>query len=332
MAHRVLIIGVGSIGERHLRCFLATERAEMSFVEVNAELRQTIAARYPQVRAHTTIEEAIEFSPQAAVIATPAPLHIPQATKLVERGIHVLIEKPLSVGLEGVDKLVSLVRSKGIIAAVGYVLRTQPALASMRDAVVADRFGKPLELVVVSGQDFAFYRPAYRSTYYVNRATGGGAVQDALTHALNAGQWLVGPIDRCVADAAHLKIDGVTVEDTVHVIARHGDVMASYALNQHQAPNESTITLVCERGTARFEMHTGRWRSCVRAPEPWTDHGPDKPLDRDGPFVRQAHAFLDAIERKAPPLCSLEEGLQTLRANLAILHSIDTGTWVSTAP
>src|SRR5439155_16743169 len=119
-------------------------------------------------------------------------------------------------------------------------------------ALMSGRFGKPLELVAVSGQDFAFYRPAYQSTYYARRSTGGGAVQDALTHILNAGQWCAGDIDRVVADAAHLKIEDVDVEDTVHVMARHGDVMASYALNQHQAPNETTITVICERGTVRF--------------------------------------------------------------------------------
>jgi predicted dehydrogenase len=330
-SHRVLVVGAGSIGERHLRCFLSTERAQVSFVEVNPELRATIATRYPLARAYATLEEAIEVPPEAAVIATPAPLHIPQALQLVGRGVHVLIEKPLGVGFDGVDPLIALVSQKRVIAAVAYVLRTQPALAAMREAIVAGRFGKPLELIAVSGQDFAFYRPAYRSTYYANRATGGGAVQDALTHTLNVGEWLAGPIDRVVADAAHLKIDGVKVEDTVHVIARHGQVLASYALNQHQAPNESTITVVCERGTARFEMHTGRWRSCELAGQPWSDHGPDTPLDRDGPFVRQASAFMDAIEGKAPPLCTLEEGVQTLRANLAILRSIDTGNWMSTA-
>jgi predicted dehydrogenase len=329
-SHRVLVVGVGSIGERHLRCFLATERAQLSFVEVNPELRQTIATRYPPARAYATIEEALESSPHAAVIATPAPLHIPQAIQLVQRGLHVLIEKPMSIGLEQIDDLIALVRVNKVVAAVGYVLRAQPALAAMRDAVVSGRFGKPLELVVVSGQDFAFYRPAYRSTYYARRDSGGGAVQDALTHTLDAGQWLVGKIDRVVADAAHLKIEGVDVEDTVHVLARHGEVLASYALNQHQAPNESTINVICERGTARFEMHTGRWKSCERATAPWTDHGPDKPLDRDGPFIRQANAFLDAIEGKAPPLCTIEEGLQALRANIAILESADVGIWIST--
>lgn len=328
-SHRVLIVGAGSIGERHLRCFQATGRAEVSFVEVNSQLRATIAARYAKAKAHATIEEAIAYPVEAAVVATPTVLHVPQAAAFLERGLHVLIEKPLGVSLDGVETLIDLAARKGIVAAVAYVMRTNPALVEMRHALRSGCFGNPLELVVVSGQDFAFYRPAYRETYYVQRASGGGAVQDALTHLLNAGQWLVGAIDRVVADAAHLKVQGVEVEDTVHVLARHGPVLASYALNQHQAPNESTITVVCETGTLRFELHTGRWRSCERPTEPWIEHGVAAPLDRDAPFIRQAHAFLDAIEGEAPPPCTLEEGAQTLHANLAILASIDAGRWVS---
>ena len=183
--------------------------------------------------------------------------------QLVERGVHVLIEKPLSIGLDGVDALKSLVaqeenrRGRRVHASRA----TRPFRNCSRRSP-AGRFGKPLQLTAVSGQVFAFYRPAYANTYYAKHASGGGAVQDALTHVLNAAQWLIGPADRVVADAAHLKIPNVEVEDTVHVIARHGDVLASFSLNQHQPANESTITVVCERATLRFEMHEGRWREC----------------------------------------------------------------------
>ena len=328
-SHHVVVVGAGSIGERHVRCFLATGRARVSFVEINPELRATIAARYPDATAYGSLEAAVEQRVDAAVIATPAPLHVPQATQLVERGVHVLIEKPLSVGLDGVDALVDLVAKSRVVAAVAYVLRAQPALAEMREAIASGQFGKPQQLVAVSGQNFPIYRPAYRNTYYARRASGGGAVQDALTHVLNAAQWLVGHADRVVADAAHLAIKGVDVEDTVNALARHGDVLASYSLNQHQSPNETTITVICERGTARFEVHHGRWRSCAKPGEPWTDHG-GTTVERDVPFVRQANAFIDAVEGKAGPLCTLEEGVATLRANVAVLRSVDDGGWVRT--
>ena len=90
--HHVLVIGAGSIGERHVRCFLATGRARVSFAELREEPRAEVAQRYPAARAFDSLEAALDARPTAAVIATPAPLHVPQATQLAERGVQVLIE------------------------------------------------------------------------------------------------------------------------------------------------------------------------------------------------------------------------------------------------
>jgi predicted dehydrogenase len=323
---RVVVVGAGSIGERHIRCFLATGRSDVAFVEPRTELRSEIAARYQVVAAFESLEAAIEHSHDVAVIATPAPLHVAQAIRFVERGTHVLIEKPLGVDSSGVDDLAALAREKKTTVAVAYVYRAHPVLAEMREAIRQNRFGRPVELVAVCGQHFPLYRPAFRQTYYTSHATGGGAIQDALTHIINAGQWLVGPIDRAVADADRCVLEGVNVEDTVHVLARHGNLLASYALNQHQPPNETTITVICERGAARFEMHACRWRELVTAGGEWIDHA--RPgLERDELFIRQANAFLDAVDGNSAPPCSLEEGLTTLHANQAILASVRSGRW-----
>ncbi len=325
-SHRVLIIGVGSIGERHLRCCQATGRAEVRLVEINPDLRQTIAERYGVSKAYEDLSEALHDPPDAAVVATPAPAHVSLATQLAEAGVSVLIEKPLSTSLEGVDRLREVVRARGVVAGVAYVYRCHPLLRAMRQAIGQGQFGRPVELIAVAGQHFPTYRPAYRSIYYNRRETGGGAIQDALTHVLNAAEWLVGPIDRLVADAAHQVLEGVTVEDTAHLLARHATVLASYSLNQHQPPNELTITVVCERGAARCEFHAHRWRWMTTPGDDWHDE-PLPPLERDELFTAQAHAFLDAVEGQRPVACTLDEGLQSLRVNLAALESLATQGW-----
>lgn len=330
--HKLLVVGVGSIGERHLRCFLATGRAEAVFVEVNPTLRQTIAERYG-VCGFASLDEALATQPTVAVVAVPAHLHITIATQLAERGLHLLIEKPLSTSTDGIDHLQQIVRERGLIAGVAYVYRSHPLLTAMRTALQDGRFGRPVELIAVSGQHFPTYRPGYRQIYYTDRATGGGAIQDALTHVLNAGEWLLGPVERLVADAAHQVLEGVAVEDTVHLLARHGEVMASYSLNQHQAPNEFTLTVVCERGTIRWESHLNRLSWLTAPGADWQEER-IAPLERDTLFVQQADQFLTAIEQRTPPACSLTDGLQTLRVNLAALASADGGGWqtISTAP
>lgn len=322
----VLIVGVGSIGERHLRCFQATGRANPSICEINDELREQVAKRYNVARTYADFETALADSHDAAVIATPAHLHISMATSLAKAGTHLLIEKPLSISLDGVNSLGEELGRQNLQTAVAYVLRHHPALRAMRDAIHSGRFGRPVELVSVCGQHFPTYRPAYREIYYTDRATGGGAIQDALTHSMNAGQWLLGPVDRLVADAAHQVLDGVEVEDTVHVIARHGDSLASYSLNQHQAPNELVLTVVCEEGTCRFELHHHRWAWMTRPETPWQEEN-FTGIERDDLFIAQAEAFLDVIESKAEPACTFEEAALTLRTNLAVLASVEDGTW-----
>jgi predicted dehydrogenase len=327
MPRKLLVIGVGSIGERHVRCFLATGRVEASIVETLDSRRADVAGRYG-VPAFADLESALVKPPEMAVVATPAHLHIPMATRLARSGVHLLIEKPLSTSFEGIDELRLLVSERKLTAAVAYVLRCMPALAAMRAAIVEGRFGRPLEIVACCGQHFPTYRPAYRETYYADRATGGGAIQDALTHIVNAAEWIVGPIDRLVADAAHCALDGVSVEDTVHVLARHAQVLANYSLNQHQAPNETTLTVICERGTARWEAHRQTWSWMTEPGGAWHEE-PFSVQERDAAFIAQANQFLDAVEGRAAPICSLDEGLQALRAMLAALASMERDAWQS---
>lgn len=325
---RVLVIGGGSIGERHTRCFQKTGRADVCLCEINDDVRNRIAAEYNLSAAFPSFEAALAESFDAAVICTPAHLHIQMARQLAERGINLLIEKPLSTTLDDIDDLINFVEARELAASVAYVMRQHPALQAMKAALSEDRFGRPLQLIYVGGQHFPFYRPAYRETYYVRRETGGGAIQDALTHMVNAAEWLVGPVTRLVADAEHCLLDGTSVEDTANLLTRHDRIIGSFSLNQHQAPNETLLTIVCERGTIRYEGHRNRWLSCCEPGADWTIEE-EFCLERDDLFTRQADAFLDQLDGTAPAACPLAEGAQTLRANLAALKSADSGIWIT---
>jgi predicted dehydrogenase len=327
--YRVLVIGVGSIGERHVRCFQATDRTDVSICEPNDTLRAKVTNEYSISQSYSNFDAALsDHRPECAVIATPAASHVPIAIKLAEAGVHLLIEKPLSTTTDSIHTLASAQVKSDLTIVVAYVFRCHPALAAMRSAIESGRFGKPVQIVGVAGQNFPTYRPAYFQTYYSDRGAGGGAVQDALTHMMNASEWLVGPVTRVVADFDHLVLPRVSVEDTVNVISRHGGVLGSYSLNQHQSPDEWTITVICTEGTARFEYHQAKWRWMTEKGGAWSDEAAPIP-DRDTLFVRQANLFLDAVEKKSQPSCSLNDGLQSLRVNLAILASTEQGKWIN---
>jgi predicted dehydrogenase len=332
-AHAVVVIGGGSIGERHLRCFLHTGRARVAVCDSSAEIREQLAARY-SVPVFADTAAALSGGFTAAVICTPAPLHVPLALQALDRGLHVLIEKPLSHELAGVDELRGMRDRRGLRVAVAYVFHVLPFLAGARDFLGQGELGPVLHATVTSGQPFHRLRPPhtrpYAETYYRDRRTGGGAIQDALTHPANWVESVLGPTTTVFCDASHQSLAGVTVEDTVNVCARNAGTLVSYTLNQFQAPNECTIQFHAAAGSVQIEFHRQRWGVFRAEATEWTWHPAPVP-DRDAPFTRQAESFLDEIEGGPAKLCSLEAAEQTLRFNLAALASSDRGVRISCA-
>jgi len=325
--HSVLVIGCGSIGERHLRCFLGTKRTQVTACDANLDLLRTMAERYG-VRTIPAVNDALGEPFDAVIICTPAPLHVPFALQALRSGKHVLIEKPLSHSLSGLEELLAVHRATDRQVAVAYVYHALPFFAAARAFLAEGNFGPVLHASALAGQSFHLLRPAYAQTYYRDRKTGGGAIQDALTHLANAIESVLGPTESVMCDCAHLALPNVTVEDTAHVAARHKGALASYCLNQFQAPNETSLQFDTAQGSVRIELHRQRWGSFRSGDADWQWHEGTRG-DRDAPFITQANAFLDQIEGQPARLCSLEAGAHTLRFNLAALASAERGVRVS---
>ena len=328
MVPKVLIVGVGSIGERHLRCFQNTGRCDITFCEVNDELRESLAERYQIEHCFADLAAAVADGPDAAVICTPADLHISQARELATAAIHLLIEKPLSTNTEGIDALCALVELNSLTAGVAFVTRCHPLVQRLRREIrgLADT-DQVVQATFVGGQDFPFFRPAYRDIYYARHESGGGAIQDAMTHSVNTMQWLIGPMTSLVTDANHLVLPGVAVEDTVHVLARHGKIMSSWSLNQHQRANETTIQIICQQTILKLEFHTQRLVKMTETGKPW-EVLLESQLERDDSFVAQAEMFLDALAGHGQVTCTIAEAKETLQASLAMLESNKQRAWV----
>ncbi len=321
---RVLIIGTGSIGERHLRCFQATGLAEVSGCEPNAETRERISKTY-RCPMYGSTEQAWKSGDfDAAVICTPAQTHMPVAAECLERGLHLLIEKPLSISLDGVEGVVRLAQAKKRAVGVAYVHRFILALIRTREILEQGMIGEVRQVSVESGQHFPTFRPAYRTIYYARHECGGGAIQDALTHLFHTISWLASPFRSVFAYAGHFVLEGVEVEDTVSVSGTlENGALASFSFNQFQAPNETVLSFHGPRGSIRTELHLGRVGIFLPGDAAWRwETVPQE--ERDAMFIRQANSFLDAIHGKAATLATLNDGLAILHVNRAALESART--------
>lgn len=328
--HDILVVGGGSIGERHLRCFLRTGKAKVSLCDVSDEIRDRLRQDYDLADVFDDFD-AIDLSRfDAMVICTPAHLHIAMAKRCIEAGCHVLCEKPLSTSLDGVDDLAATISQSRKVFAVAYVMRAMPPMAEVKRRIRDGEIGRVMHVVASSGQHFPTFRPAYRDIYYNNRATGGGALQDAVTHMLNFIQWCMGPVRSVSCEADHLVLDGVEVEDTTGLMLRFREspAIATLSLNQFQTNNESRYDFAGTEGTLRVEAYPFRVGVCKD--EQWTWAEP-RTFERDEFFVRQAEQFLETVEQNAAAVCSIEEAADTLKAILAALRSADEGRRITIA-
>ncbi|MBI3962895.1 MAG: Gfo/Idh/MocA family oxidoreductase [Deinococcus sp.] len=324
--HRVLVVGCGSIGERHIRCFLHTARAMVSACDVSQARLQELRGRYSLASVHQTFDAVDFLAFDVVVLCTPAHLHIPMGQRVVDAGVALLCEKPLSTSLDGVDALIAAIEHEGVAAGVAYTYRSMPGVQRLKAELDAGRIGTPLHITFHGGQDFRVARPDFARIYYASKATGGGTIADGATHIVNLIQWLIGPYRSVYAEYDHLLIEHVEVEDTAALVLRFRDTpaIASVAMNQYQAPNEGILEIAGSAGNLRYETHTTRVGIFPRGARAWQYTDSLQP-ERDMAYIAQAHHFLDAVEGNRQFACSFAEAKHTLQVCLAAYASLEQG-------
>jgi predicted dehydrogenase len=319
-----LIIGVGSIGERHLRNFLRLYDVRCSIAEVNPATRQKVAAAYRVEAAYADYHEADLSSFDGAVICVPANLHVPIASEIVSAGTHVLTEKPLAMSLDGIDRLKRLRNERGVVVSVAFTYRSDPVIQEIKERVGSGELGAVRMVHYYAGQYWPRMRKDYPPQYAQKRETGGGAIPDHLVHVINYLEWIFGPVEEVSARQWRLALKDIATEDSGVVTLRFASgLIANLGICLFQCDTTARLQLIADAGTIRMTFEDDRLAIFRDAAGQWTQGRAAKP-DRDDLFRDQARHFIECIQGRATPRCTVEEGEQTLRTVLAALRSSDT--------
>ena len=125
-----LIIGLGSIGTRHLNNLYALDVKDISaFRERNLSVPSSIP---DTVSLYSDFDEALNKNPKIIIIANPTSMHIDYSQKALESNCHLYIEKPISDSMDGVEQLLKLEKKTNRIIQVGCQLRFHPHLLKIK--------------------------------------------------------------------------------------------------------------------------------------------------------------------------------------------------------
>lgn len=139
---RIAVVGAGAWGRNHVRTILALPEADLAGVcEINPVRRQELERRYPGVLVSEDLELVLSRA-DAAVVATPASSHAAIAKRILERGLPVLVEKPLALSVADAESVAAVAQARGVPVVVGHLLLYHPAVERLRAMILEGELGE----------------------------------------------------------------------------------------------------------------------------------------------------------------------------------------------
>ncbi len=322
----ILVVGFGSIGQRHLR--LLSEMWKPNVIRLTMDTNEKPIPELSPLPTRTvhSWEEAISTSPEFAIIANPTVCHLETATRLVDSKIPFIIEKPVSDKLDGLDDLQSSVQTSALPVLVGFQLRHHPGYQKFVEVITSGVIGRPLSLQGYVGQYLLSWRPGtdYRQNYSASHEMGGGVIFD-LCHEIDIATSVMGKVIavHCVCGQySDLEIDS---EDVAELILEHENHCISHIHLDYLEPRYRWTTAVIGSagsvtwdyggGYVSLSLHDG-----VR--EVW--HEPVG-FERDDLFRAQMQQWLDVLDGSASPSVDLATGIEVTKVAVAAHRSAKEG-------
>ena len=334
---KILIVGLGSIGRRHFRNLVVLDETDLILLRTQkATLPDDELAGYP---VETDIHEALQkHKPDAVVVANPTSLHLDVAIPAAKAGCHILLEKPVSHSLDGLDGLQKAAEQNGSRILVGFQFRYHPTLNKARELIQNGALGQVLTAHAYWGEYLPNWHPweDYRQSYAARADLGGGVI-GTLTHPLDYLRYLLGEIDVLWSFNGHISPLELDVEDVAEIgLMFAGGAIGGIHVNYIQRPPVHRMEIVGTNGTLRWDNADGVL-CFYRMPAPFGSYSDNPPapvvetfsppegFERNDLFIAQTRHFLDVVRGVESPVCTLEDGIRAQKLAQAA-HESEAGS------
>ena len=278
----------------------------------------------------------------AVLIATPHFFHTTIGIAALDAGLHVLVEKPISVHKADCERLIAAHRNPKQVFSAMFNQRTDPVYQQLRRMISEGEIGEIFRVSWIITNWFrthAYYASGdWRATW---RGEGGGVLLNQCPHQIDLWQWMFGMPKRVRAFAAFGRRHPIEVEDEVTAYFEYGSgATGTFVTSTGEYPGSNRLEISGDRGRVVFEGdRLSQDRTTVRV----TDYNLKSPERFKGPDLWRSevlassrgeqHAgiiqnFVDAITDGAPLIAPAEEGIRSVELANAMLYSALEGRTV----
>ena len=319
---KALIIGLGSIGRRHLQILAQMDDGKIICCRSGkGRVVPGFDAKHG-VKTVNNLNQAIAEKPDFAIIANPTSLHVETALSLASAGIPFLIEKPVSDRLEGLDSLQRTVSEQSIPVMVSFQLRHHPGYKQLLQMINSGEIGKPLSLQGYVGQYLPEWRPNedYRQSYSAKKDLGGGVILD-LCHEIDIAISILGNVNKVSCLCDHYSDLQIETEDMADITMEHTSKTLSHVhLNYLERGYEWVTKVMGTLGTVIWDYRRG-YVKIIRADSTSRRWNDPNGFERDWLFREQLKQWLEVLDGKTVPAVNLVEGIAVTKVALAAKRS-----------
>jgi predicted dehydrogenase len=313
MGKHILIIGTGSAGKRHAKNFSSLGCAVSCMDPRQDRLDELAAEGLKAAAAFTELDDALSMTGafDGVVVASPPSFHVDQSIAALERGLPVLLEKPVAPELAGSLRLQQAIEKNRAPLLLGYTWRWWAPLSKVKRLVDQQVVGKLRYVKFTMAAHLADWHPweRYQDFFMANSALGGGALLDE-SHWLDLMLWFFGMPRKIFAKIDKISSLEIDTDDNVDMMVYFEDnLRVNLHLDLYARPHEKSIQFVGENGTLVWEPN--RIRIGKQMDPEWETE--DFSYDRNDMFVAVAEEFLAGIGGRWDYTCSIDDGVRVLK-------------------
>ncbi len=319
---KAAVIGVGSMGRNHARVYREMEGVELVGVaDQNGPTAAKVGSTFSAPH-YTDYQQLVEeCQPDLVTLAVPTVLHFEIACDLIERGVNVLVEKPITSTLDEGEKLVALARKKDVSLGVGHIERFNPAIMELRRRLREGMTGRIYKI------------QTQRLSPYPARIRDAGVVIDLASHDIDLMRYLMDePITRLYGET--LKSINSDREDMFNGLVRfQGGAVGVLDVNWITPTKIRRLTVTGARGMFTCDLLSQElfFYENETAPSQWdvlsTLRGVSEGnvlgirINRHEPLAAELNDFVSAVRDRRAPTITGDDGLETLRIALEFMRS-----------
>lgn len=322
-----LVIGCGSIGERHASNLAARDDTQITVHDADSSKAESLADKIGVNRA-PELGEALAGDTDFALVCTPPDTHVELSRQVLRSGTHLFIEKPLSHTLEGVAELQKMVNQRNLTAMVACNMRFHPPVVRIQEWLNQRRIGRLEFIRLRYGNYLPDWRPGdYRESYSADAEKGGGIILDAIHEFDIARHWL-DDVESIYCSAGKFGDLDIKTEDTAEILIEdEGRMLAEIHMDYLRPQRARTYELLGTDGMIRWEG-IGKDPERSRVEYRGMNGGHEEVVledDMNTMYADEMSHFLDCIGKQCSPVVGIKEGAEALKIALAAKRSSTTG-------